>query len=166
MNNIILIGLKGVGKTSIGQQLAKALQRSFVDTDHIILNGFSDYSRISAVYEQVGAAGFIELEKQAVAQAVLQDNSVIAVGGSTMLQADNVALLKQSGKIIYLRAKPETLLPFLRTHPPAFLRGDNFDELFEQYYQKRAGYYAEIADIIVDADEPKLILIKMLTTLD
>ena len=162
MNNIILIGLKSSGKTTIGQQLAESLQRPFIDTDHIILKQFPQAEAIGDVYRQAGSEEFLQLEAQAVKIAISHSEAVIAVGGSTMLQANNASLLKSQGKIIYLSVQAETLLNRLRINPPAFLPRDNFEQAFAEYYRQRAEHYAQLADDIILADDPSEILASIL----
>lgn len=93
--NVILTGMRGTGKSSIGSALAKRLAYHFVDTDEVIetLAG----QRIADIVAQHGWAHFRELERQAVMQCAAADRQVIAVGGGTLMDEINTERLKAQG---------------------------------------------------------------------
>ncbi|MBQ7705500.1 MAG: shikimate kinase [Selenomonadaceae bacterium] len=109
--NIILIGFMGVGKTSLGKLLASKLGRGFVDLDEKIEHdaGMS----IPQIFETHGEKYFRELEKAAVKEVCTRRNIVIATGGGTVKDSENIQLLKNSGVIICLTTEPEEI--FRRT---------------------------------------------------
>lgn len=109
--NLILIGFMGTGKTSLGKLLANRLGRGFVDLDQKIEReaGMS----IPKIFELHGEKYFRELEKKAVREVSGRKNLVIATGGGTVKDAENVRLLKNSGVIICLTTDPEEI--FRRT---------------------------------------------------
>jgi shikimate kinase len=105
--NIVLIGYRGSGKSSIGRKLASELWMEFVDTDELIVKLAG--KTIREIFAQHGEEYFRNLEEQAVAEASTRDNTVIAAGGGVVLRAGNVMTLKKAGKIIWLQADPKTL---------------------------------------------------------
>src|SRR5690606_28632560 len=99
--------MMGAGKTSIGRQLAKRLQRRFVDVDHEIETQTG--VRIPTIFEIEGEAGFREREAQTIASLTGQTGLVLATGGGAVLRESNRKLLGASGVVIYLRVPPQTL---------------------------------------------------------
>ena len=105
--NIVLIGYRGSGKSTVGKRLANKLWIDFIDTDKLITDAAG--MTIRTIFEKEGEAGFRKREVEAVAQAAARDNVIIAVGGGAILDPQNVAALKKNGKIIWLEAKAEVL---------------------------------------------------------
>ena len=107
-DNVILTGFMGTGKTSLGKLLATKLGRPFVDIDKKI----EDETQLSIpqIFEQFGEAHFRELEKAAVKELSERRGLVIATGGGTVKDEENIRLLKSSGIIICLTTKPEEIL--------------------------------------------------------
>ena len=107
-DNVILTGFMGTGKTSLGKLLATRLGRPFVDIDKKI----EDETQLSIpqIFEQFGEAHFRELEKAAVKELSERRGLVIATGGGTVKDEENINLLKNSGIIICLTTKPEEIL--------------------------------------------------------
>ena len=106
--HLVLIGLMGAGKTTVGERCARQLERRFVDTDAIIeLNAGAS---IPEIFEGEGAAGFRARERTAVADAVASpDPLVIACGGGAMGDPENRRAVRDAGVVIWLQAPPETL---------------------------------------------------------
>lgn len=109
--NIILIGFMGTGKTSLGKLLANKLGRGFVDLD-LKIERESEMT-ISEIFSKHGEEYFRELERQAVRDVTAKKNLVIATGGGTVKDSENMRLLKNSGVIVCLTTEPEEI--FLRT---------------------------------------------------
>jgi len=107
-SNLVLIGFMGTGKTSLGKLLADKLGRTFVDIDQKIEqdSGLS----IPKIFELHGESYFRELEKKAVAEIVKRKNLVIATGGGTVKDEENLRLLKNNGVIVCLTTDPEEIL--------------------------------------------------------
>lgn len=106
--NIVLIGFMGVGKTSLGRLLAARLGRPFVDLDEKIESDAG--MTIPEIFERHGESYFRELEKIAVRETAARKNIVIATGGGTVKDAENVRLLKSSGVLICLTTDPKEIL--------------------------------------------------------
>ena len=109
--NIVLIGFMGVGKTSLGKLLASKLGRAFIDLDEKIEHDAK--MSIPQIFETHGEKYFRELEKAAVREVSARKNIVIATGGGTVKDAENLQLLKNSGVVICLTTDPEEI--FRRT---------------------------------------------------
>ena len=134
--NIVLIGLPGVGKTTLGQRLAHALDREFVDLDKAFQEtvGLSPATFIS----QFGDARFRGEEARVSARESLRSGLVIATGGGTPLRADNRFHLRANGWVIYLQRPLERLMTQRRT----LAVGKNITEL----YKARHATYMGMAD--------------------
>ena len=105
--NIILTGFMGTGKTSLGKLLANRLGRGFVDLDQKIER--ETKMTITEIFAKHGEEYFRELEKKAVAELSERKNLVIATGGGTVKDPENIRLLKNSGIIICLTTEPEEI---------------------------------------------------------
>lgn len=156
MNNIILIGFMGCGKTSIGSKLSFRLHRNFIDTDKQIEKKHGKV--ISDIFREEGEAFFRQLETECLKELLGQkDNCIIAVGGGLPLQKENRELLRQLGYLIYLQVTPDTIYKRLRsdtTRP--LLQGDNPRGRIEELLNQRSSVYAETADMIMDTDGKEL----------
>lgn len=147
--NIILVGLMGSGKTSVGKVLARLLGKTFVDSDHEIERATG--VRIPVIFEIEGETGFRARERRMIDQLVARDNLLLATGGGAVLSRENRDTLHANGTVIYLRAPVKSLLkrtqrdrsrPLLQVADPAA----KLAELFEQ----RDPLYREVAHLTVD----------------
>jgi shikimate kinase len=143
--NLILFGFKGCGKTTFGKLLADKMDRKFLDTDQIVMELYKQEHNRSLtareIYQQLGEEGFRALEKRAVATLESVQNSIIAVGGGTVLLPENVERLQKLGQLVYLDAQPETLRKRIFLYDlPAFLTGEQ--ELEEWIKQRKPIYEA------------------------
>ena len=152
-DNVILTGFMGTGKTSLGRLLATKLGRPFVDIDKKI----EDEAQLSIpqIFEQYGEAHFRELEKAAVKELSQRRGLVIATGGGTIKDEENIRLLKSSGVMICLTAEPEEI--FNRTarrgeRPVLDGGGDERLATIKKLLAERKQYYAR-ADYQVDTTE-------------
>ena len=107
-DNVILTGFMGTGKTSLGKVLASKLGRPFVDIDRKI--EVEQKLSIPKIFEQFGEEHFRELERAAVRELCERRGLVIATGGGTVKDAENLRLLKNSGVVICLTCSPEEIL--------------------------------------------------------
>ena len=140
----------GVGKTTIGIQLAKETALAWFDTDKVIED---NHGRISDIFAKCGEEYFRNLETQTVRSLCENDGVILSLGGGLVLRQENVETLKNKGKIVYLRAKKETLVQRLRfdTARP-LLQGEDIETRVEKLLEKRAGIYEQVADYTVDVD--------------
>jgi shikimate kinase len=155
--NIILIGFKNAGKTTIGQQLAEQLQWPFFDTDELLKNLYnhvnsSDFS-VPEIYKREKADGFRAWEQNAIESLLETEDSVIATGGGCVLTEENVAILKRMGKVIYLQVSANELLKRQEnTRVPAFMNKADPTIDFLKIYAEREPIYEKIADSIVEVE--------------
>ena len=150
--NLILCGMMGAGKTTVGIKIAEKLGRRWYDTDEVITQ---QYGKISNIFEGKGEEYFRGLETQTVKLLCAETDLVISVGGGLVLRAENVELLKQNGKIFFLRAKKQTLLARLQGDKERpLLQGEEcLEDKIERLLSTREAIYEKAADYIVDVDE-------------
>jgi len=152
-NNIILIGFMGSGKTSIGLKLSYKLQLAVEDTDKII--EARENTSISEIFATKGEAYFRNLELELLYE--IRNSSgrkIYSLGGGTPVQLQNQAIICQCGKVIYLRAKPETIYDRLKgdtTRP--LLQCDDPLAKIKDLISKRKYAYERCADLIIDVDD-------------
>ena len=137
--NIILIGMPGCGKSTVGKLLAQALNRPFVDTDAEIVRKTN--KTIPAIFAEVGEAGFRKLETQVLAELGQKSSYVIATGGGCVTREENYALLHQNGKIYWLERDCAQL--------PTEGRPLSQKDSLAQMYAKRKPLYEAFADAVV-----------------
>ena len=145
----------GAGKTTVARILARRLDRAFFDTDHEIERRTG--VKVPVIFDIEGEAGFRLRETQALVELAAQDNVVLATGGGIVLSAENRALLKERGLVVYLRAQPRDL--WYRTRHdktrPLLQTADPLGRL-QELYELRDPLYTEVADIIVDTGRPNV----------
>src|ERR1041385_704881 len=104
--HLVLVGLPGAGKSTVGERCAARLGRPLVDTDDIVQAGAGMVT--TEIFAIEGESGFREREHQAVADACASPVPVvIACGGGAVLRADNRTLLRSRGVVVWLRAEPD-----------------------------------------------------------
>lgn len=149
MDNIFFIGLMGAGKTTIGRLIAKQLGMVFYDSDYEIERKTG--VKIPLIFELEGEAGFRKREAAMIEELCQLENMVMATGGGAILYPENRTLLKNNGKVIYLRANVHDLWQRTRndkTRP--LLQGGNLRQKLEQLHKVRDPIYTTLADYIVD----------------
>lgn len=170
--NILLIGYRGSGKTTIGKKLADRLWQPFVDTDDLIIRA-ADKS-IREIFAESGEESFRDLETQALQQAMALTDHVISLGGGAVIREQNRQLIKNSGhKVIYLRCEPSTLHQRIAADPntaanrPALSpSGGNLDEILA-ILARREPWYRQIMTAELDvtnlsADEAVVYIVRLL----
>lgn len=146
--NVWLIGPMGVGKTTVGRQLARALGREFVDSDHEIERRTG--ADIPWIFDIEGEEGFRRRERAVIEDLAERRSLVIATGGGAVIDPRNRADMKRSGVVVYLNASPDRIYARTRrsTHRPLLRTADPRARIAELIAQ-RDPLYREIADIIV-----------------
>lgn len=148
MNNIVLCGFMGAGKTVVGKELAKIMGRKFVDTDEMIER--SQGMAIKAIFTVRGEEYFRELEYEECKKISEMKNCVVSTGGGALTFERNVKALKEGGKIVFLDADFETICDRIgdASSRPLF---QNKEQALELFNERRAKYLAA-ADITVDGN--------------
>lgn len=147
--NIFLVGPMGVGKTTIGRQLAKLLGYEFIDSDHEIeaRTGAS----ISWIFDVEGEEGFRQRELAIIDELSQRSGIVLATGGGAVIRPENRQTLKQRGIVVYLKADIDELIrrtahdknrPLLQTENPK--------EKLIALINEREPWYIEVADLVFD----------------
>ena len=98
--NIVLIGMPGSGKSTIGRFLAEQLGRTFVDTDEEIVK--KEQKPIPQIFDEVGEKGFRKIEAEVILDLARMQNAVIATGGGAVLHSTNIELLKENGRVYFI----------------------------------------------------------------
>ncbi len=153
--NLILCGMMGAGKTTIGIKIADLTGRRWYDTDEIIVDR---HGKISDIFEYYGEPHFRKLETEVVRELVKNDDLVISTGGGLVLKRENDVLLKENGKIVFLRAKIETLAKRLKVdgeRPLLQTSTESIRDRLARLMAERSPVYEGVADFIVDVDDKK-----------
>ncbi|HZE08927.1 MAG TPA: shikimate kinase [Gemmatimonadaceae bacterium] len=148
--HLILVGLPGVGKTTIGKAAARRLGRTFLDFDREIERRAG--MEVREIFRVKGEQHFRGLELELSRELSAQEGMVLSPGGGWITQTDSVELLRSTGRIIYLRASPEAVARRLRrveTRP--LLAGRDPVVALRELYEKRRTLY-ETADIVLDTE--------------
>lgn len=148
MSNIVLIGMPGCGKSTVGVILAKTLGIGFVDTDLIIQQ--QEKRLLQNIIDTNGIEYFLDCEARAV-KSLDCDNCVIATGGSVVYREDAVEHLKKNGKVIYLDVplgEIKKRLNNISTRGIAAQKNDTIDDI----YNERVCLYNKYADITLKLD--------------
>ena len=140
--NLILIGMPGCGKSTVGQLLAQKLNRPFFDADEELVKRLG--CDIPAFFAREGEAAFREKESEMLAELGKRSGCVIATGGGCVTRAENYALLHQNGVIVWLRRD----LAALPTEGRPISQSTGLTEL----YTRRRGLYERFADHVVEND--------------
>ncbi|MCX5706310.1 MAG: shikimate kinase [Candidatus Omnitrophica bacterium] len=149
--NIYLIGFMGTGKTAVGGELAKKKKWQFVDLDDLI--ELREKKTIASIFAKEGEPYFRRLESKVLKDVANEKNFVVACGGGIVTNKDNIKIMKASGMVICLAAKPEIILKRTArfTHRP-LLNVANPKERIELLLKLRAPYYAQ-ADKSIDTSK-------------
>ncbi len=151
MKNIVLIGMRGSGKTQIAKVLAQKLKKKFVDLD-LELTKKAKQS-IPEIVEQHGWEHFRKLEAEIVKDFSPHSNLIIATGGGVVLDAKNIINLRKNGTIVLLQARPEILAQrILHSTERPSLTGKTITEELEVVWQERQEQYLSSADIIINVE--------------
>lgn len=154
MENIYLIGMRGVGKSTVAKLLAERLKTSHIDLDEIIVA--QEGKSIPAIVEAGGWEYFRKREREAVEKVCELENRVVSTGGGVLMFYDNAEKLKRSGIFVLLTADPETIYERLseaNDRPP--LTNKSLREEIEQLWEERKEMYQEYANITIETDKQK-----------
>lgn len=150
--HVVLVGLMGTGKTTVGRVLAERLRRPLLDSDLVIEARTG--RTVRQIFSDDGEPTFRALETEVLLEALLSDTpSVIAAAGGVVLSERNrQALQAATAKVVWLRAEPENLVDRVRTgvHRPAL--DDDPAGTLRRMHESREPLYREVADMIVSVD--------------
>ena len=150
--NLILIGMPGCGKSTVGVVLAKALGMDFIDSDLVIQKKTG--KKLSDIIDESGDEGFREVENRINAE-LEAENSIIATGGSVIYGTEAMCHLKEIGTVIYLKLSyraVQTRLGDLHARGVTIQPGWTLRDL----YNERCPLYEQWADVTIDCNRLKL----------
>lgn len=153
--NLVLIGYRCSGKTTVGKLIARKLDRDFMDTDLLIEKDAG--CSIETIVSQYGWDHFRQLEKEKVKEVAMHDNLIIATGGGVVKDRDNVTNLKRNGLVIWLKGKAEVLRDRMILEQnsgrlrPSLISADPLDEI-EHVLRERTPLYELAGNITVEVD--------------
>ena len=136
--NIVLIGMPGSGKSTVGKLLAARLGRPFIDTDKRIVEKTG--KEIPLIFEEVGEPGFRDIESEVIREVSTETGAIIATGGGAILRAENVDALRANGRL-YFRDRPLENLKATASRPLSSTR-----EALTALYEARLPLYKAAAD--------------------
>lgn len=152
MNNIILIGMPGAGKSTVGVVLAKNMGYKFIDSDIVIQEKYG--MLLHQIIEKYGTNGFNDIENQ-VNSELTADNSIIATGGSVVYGKEAMEHLKSIGTVVYLKLPYTSIkrrLGDLNKRGVSLEKGETLKTL----YEKRIPLYEKYADITIDCNKKSI----------
>lgn len=156
MNNIILIGFMGSGKTTVGKELAKTLSFDFCDSDTLIEKKAGQ--SVKEIFAVHGEPYFRGLETDLVKELTGQiSNTVLSVGGGLPIQPGNAELLHRLGTVIYLSANRNSIKSRLAgdsTRP--LLNGSGGESRFEKLYTYREPIYKAVSNLMITTDNKNI----------
>jgi shikimate kinase len=157
VSKIILVGMMGAGKTTIGKLLSNKLGFDFIDLDKIIEE--KSGVKINTIFEIEGETGFRERELQVLIDSIEKDQVIISTGGGIVTnEKSRTHLIKNKTFIIYLKANLQTLFNRLKNdNSRPMLNVHNKEQVIEKILKEREPMYHDLADMVVDTSNMKSI---------
>jgi len=155
MKRIFLIGYMGAGKTTVGHELAKQMELTFIDLDLYIEARY--HKTIRELFAEKGEADFREIERKALHEVADFEDVLVSTGGGAPCFFDNIDFMVSTGTTVYLKVSADELAarlePCKQTRPIIqHLSGDELKQFIEKNLEKREPFYSK-ASIIFDAEE-------------
>lgn len=150
--HLILIGMMGTGKSTIGRVLAQKLHMPWVDTDQCIEQKLQ--MSIASFFQEQGEEAFRQIEAEVLHEVLQRSPHVITTGGGMVLKQENRDRMRECGWVICLTAQPDVLVQRLsqdRSRP--LLQGEQLRSRIEQLWQERAEMYQSVADWQIDTGQ-------------
>jgi shikimate kinase len=155
MATIVLVGMPGSGKSTVGRQLARRLNWPFIDSDTEIERELG--CSIRSHFEQHGEASFRDIEQQVLARLLDHDSHVVATGGGAVLREANRLLMQARSHVVYLRSSPDELIRRLRhdTNRPLLQVRDPMRKL-RDLFRERDPLYRDAARFVIETGRPSV----------
>jgi shikimate kinase len=151
---VMLVGMPGSGKSTVGRQLGRRLGLPFFDSDHVIEQRLG--CSIRSFFEREGEDAFRDIEEAAIAE-LCQEQGVLATGGGSVLRPANRQRLREAGPVVYLRATPEEIFRRIRQDKRRpLLQVDNPQGRLRELFEARDPLYRETAHFIVETTRPSV----------
>ena len=163
--NLFLIGFMGCGKSTMARLLAKKTGKKLIEMDETIEAeaGIS----INEIFAKYGETYFRDLETDLIRRIAKEGNAIVSCGGGAVLREENISVMRENGKIVYLSATPQTIYDHIheQTNRP-LLNGNMNVEYIGQLMEKRLPIYEKAADVTVCVDEKeKNTILELILTL-
>lgn len=150
--SIVLIGMMGAGKSSVGRCLQRRTGLSLFDLDELIVAKAG--IAIPEIFARDGENRFRELESKVLGELAPRQSAIIITGGGVIIREENVSLLKRLGTVIWLEADEETLFErAIRRGDRPLLKTEQPRATFSQILRERAPLYANAADFRISTTE-------------
>lgn len=150
---VVLVGLMGVGKSTVGRKLASLLRRDFVDADEAIVEAAQ--LSIPEIFEQFGEPYFRDGERRVIARLILEGHGVIATGGGAFVDPSTRALILERAIAVWIDADVDTLVErTARRNTRPLLKNGNPKEILTRLAAERAPFYAEAPIRVVSENGP------------
>jgi shikimate kinase len=150
--NIVLIGMRGSGKTTVGKILAQKMGRELIEMDELITRkaGLS----IPEIVEKYGWGKFRDIEEELTGEVAGRDNVINASGGGVVTRENNIIKLKKSGILVWLQAGVDTLVSRTGedTDRPPLVEGRSRREDMEITFRERKPLYQQAADLTINTE--------------
>ena len=149
--HVVLVGMMGSGKSTVGALVAERLGRPLVDLDEAIETRAE--ATISELFERLGEDGFRDLEADLL-ERVLADPepTIVSTGGGAVLSGSNRRAMALAGRVVWLRADPATLRARIGDQPGRPLLNDDPEAVLRRLDRERAVVYRDVADLVIDVD--------------
>ena len=148
--NLVLIGQRGCGKTTLGRMAAAGLGVDFVDTDEMIEE--REGKEIASIFEEQGEEAFRRMETVVLASLEGRSRSIVAVGGGAPCSEKNRELISSIGKVVWLKVSPQVVVERLQRDPRPLLTSLPLEKEVETLMRDRRKHYAGAADFTVETD--------------
>ena len=151
MSNIFLIGFMGTGKSTVASYIATHYGRDIIEMDELIAE--REKMSIPDIFDKYGEDYFRKAETTLLKEIENEHNKVVSCGGGIVLREQNVTMMKESGRVVLLTAKPETILERVKKddNRPLLKNNKNVD-FIRNMMEQRQLKYEKAADIIVPTD--------------
>jgi len=152
---VVLVGLPGSGKSTVGRQLARRLGLSFTDSDHVIEQRIG--CSIREFFEREGEEAFRDIEQSVIHDLTEDLSGVLATGGGAVLRPANRERLREAGKVVYLKSTPEEVFRRVRHdgNRPLLQVSDPMERL-RSLYEERDPLYRETSHFIIETGRPSV----------
>ncbi len=147
MNNIILIGMPGSGKTTIGKLLSEKLNMEFIDSDLVFEK--TVHPHITEYFSKYGEDSFRTEETNILRKLCHEENCIISTGGGVVERAENKEILQNSGRVVFINRSPEDIVGDVDTTTRPLLLAEGKQRIFA-LYEKRYKKYIDFCHIRIE----------------
>ena len=151
MDNVVLFGFMGCGKSTVGALLARKTGRPLLDTDGYLEQKYG--RSIPQIFASDGEETFRRMERQVCRELAGREGLILCCGGGTVLDEENADILAQSGVMVFLDAAFPLCYDRIRESDRPLVRQNSREQL-EALYEARRPHYLAAADLVVDAGQP------------